>query len=172
MRRRGESGGDGLLVGAVVAVSLQDQVERAAAPLQLGRLGSELFAVDQDPGFGILEDEFQFGQRQAPVQRQVYGADARRGKQDFVVVGRVVAQRGDALARLHAGDLLQVACQRIDAAMHGQITEVPSRMPIVLRWTVRRIGGMVSDPVVMQNFHTFDLLRLCQWRMTERVGPR
>ena len=92
-----------------------------AATLEFGDLLGEFLAVDQDRGFGVVEDELELRHGQSPVERQMDGACARRGENDLVVVGGVVAKGGHAITRSDSSLPLQVAGQRIDALMHLQI---------------------------------------------------
>ena len=94
-----------------------------AASLEFGDLLGEFLAVDQDRGFGVVEDELEFRHSQSPVQRQMDGACARGGENDLVAVGGVVAKGGHAITGFDAGLPLQIAGQRIDALMHLQIGE-------------------------------------------------
>ena len=120
------AGSDGLLIGAVSAVALEQGHRDLAEALELSGLLAELCAVEQHARFRVIEDEFQLGHRQPPVKGQMNGPDAGRCKDDFVVVSGVMAQGGDSITWLHTGFTLQKTGECLDTPVHLRVGESPA----------------------------------------------
>ena len=156
-----------LLVIAVTTVPFEDQMRQFAATFEFGDLLGKFFAVKEYRRFGIIDDELELRHGQSPVEWQVNGAGAGCGENDFVVIGGVVAKGCHAIARFDAGLPLQIAGQRIDSLMHLQIGKASARIQILLCRTVGRKAGVISDPVVVLDFHT----RVSAAAMTDQDRP-
>ena len=80
------------------------------------------------------------------------------GELNLENVGRVVKERGDALAAAHATNVPQVAGEARDAFVVGGVAEMPAAGEIDGGHAIRSPARVMADPVVMAWHRHFILL--------------
>jgi hypothetical protein len=111
--------------------------------------------VDHHLRRGIADDELQFGNREARVQRQEYRADPAAGELHFERIGRVQRQHGDAVAAPDLERVAQMGGQPRDPRVELRIGKPAIAGEVDGRTLVRRAAAEMRDPVVMANGQGF-----------------
>ena len=107
---------------------------------------------------GIADDELQFGNGEAGVQRQEHRADPEAGELHFQRIGRVQRQHRDPVAARDLEPVAQMRGETRDPRVELRIGEAARAGEVDGRDLVRRAAAEMGDPVVIANGQNF-LLR-------------
>ena len=147
------------------------QVADVAALLQgAGRLG-ELRIVDQQQRRAVVEDVFQLGGGETPVQQHRDAAGAAAGELQVEILDAVVRQQRHPLTAADA-QRLQVRGHGLGALVQVGIAVVLARVQLAHGLLGRSVGGMVGDPVVGAHRTVAGRARAAHGRLGGRVDGK
>ena len=139
---------DYLLVGAVGRPTLD--LEKGAYRAQLLKLGGccgELGIVDHQLGRAVVEDVFEFGHCQPPVEQHGNRAKTSTGKLHIEKFDTVVREHGYTVAAADP-QRRHICSHRIDPAIKIGIAEGLATAKIADRLVCRSVIGVIGNPVV------------------------
>ena len=158
----GAGGGDGFLVGGVLAGRSElESAGYAAQLLELPRGVAEHVLVYEHLGAGVRDDVLELGDGEAPVERHVDGAELGAGELELETVGRVVGESRDAVALLDVELVAKRMRQPRGALLHLGVGEAASRVQVDERRLSRSLACVIGHPVVVLGCHAELSCRCC-----------
>ena len=98
-------------------------------------------------GLAVVENVFQLWHGEPPVERVQNGAAFGAGKQGDVIIGAVVGQNGDAIARLQAKLVHEEMCQPVSPLIELGVGKLLPAVGIYNSYFVWRSFSMPLNPI-------------------------